>query len=89
MDAKMSQNTKYEVLEKLRWRYATAGPEHRRKLIDQAVELMGYHRKSAIRALRGRKPSIVQKPGAKGVTGRAAALWAAFGQHDARVGSGL
>jgi hypothetical protein len=70
MDAKMSQNTKYEVLEKLRWRYATAGPEHRRKLIDQAVEVMGYHRKSAIRALRGRKPSIVPKPGSKGVIGR-------------------
>ena len=70
MDAKMSQNTKYEVLEKLRWRYATAGPEHRRKLIDQAVEVMGYHRKSAIRALRGRKPSIVTKPGSKGMIGR-------------------
>lgn len=48
----MSQNTKKEVLEKLRRRYAAAGLEHRRKLIDQAVELMGYHRKSAIRALR-------------------------------------
>jgi len=44
MDATMIQNTKRELLEKLRWRYATAGLEHRRKLIDQAVELMGYHR---------------------------------------------
>jgi len=52
----MSQNTKLEVLEKLRWRYAAAGPEHRRKLIDQVVELMGYHRKSALRALRAKGP---------------------------------
>ncbi len=51
----MSQNTKLEVMEKLRRRYVSAGPEHRRKLIDQAVELMGYHRKSAIRALRSRR----------------------------------
>lgn len=56
----MSQNTKLEVLEKLRWRYGTAGPEHRRKLLDQAVELMGYHRKSAIRALRAKGPPSKQ-----------------------------
>src|SRR5277367_4991469 len=52
MDANMSQNTKIEVLEKLRWRYASAGLEHKRKLLDEAVQLLGYHRKSAIRALR-------------------------------------
>ena len=40
----MSQNTKREVLEKLRRRYAGAGLEHRLKLLDEAVELMGYHR---------------------------------------------
>lgn len=55
MDAKMSQNTKLEVMKKLRWRYVTAGLEYRKKLIDQAVELMGYHRKSAIRVLSGKK----------------------------------
>jgi hypothetical protein len=64
MDAKMSQNTKQEVLAKLRWRYTNAGLEHRGKLIDQAVELMGYHRKSAIRALRReRVPVRKTKPG--------------------------
>ena len=41
-----------EVLEKLRQRYRNAGREHKRKLIDQAVQLLGYHRKAAIRALR-------------------------------------
>lgn len=47
----MSQQTRTEVLIKLRRRYATAGAEHKRKLLDQAQELLGYHRKSAIRAL--------------------------------------
>jgi hypothetical protein len=60
MDANMSQNTKKEVLEKLRWRYGRAGLEHRKKLIDQAVELMGYHRKSAIRALRKRSAPVLK-----------------------------
>jgi hypothetical protein len=69
MDANMSQNTKQEVLTKLRWRYVTAGMEYRSKLIDQAVELMGYHRKSAIRALRP-KGRAVKKPKARGVMGR-------------------
>ena len=48
----MSKETKREVLVRLRRRYATAGPEHKAKLLDQAVELLGYHRKSAVRALR-------------------------------------
>lgn len=47
----MSQNTRKEVLERLRRRYRTAGLEHKHKLLDQAEELLGYHRKSAIRAL--------------------------------------
>jgi len=38
-------------LTKLRRRYGNAGAEHKRKLLDQAQELLGYHRKSAIRAL--------------------------------------
>lgn len=47
----MSQTTRKEVLNKLRRRYRNAGPEHKRKLLDQAQELLGYHRKSAVRAL--------------------------------------
>ncbi len=65
----MSQNTKQEVLKKLRWRYATAGLEHRRKLIDQAVELMGYHRKSAIRALRSKR-RVAKRRKVKAMIGR-------------------
>ena len=54
MDKDMNQTTRKQVLEKLRRRYETAGTEHKRKLIDQAVQLLGYHRKAAIRALRRR-----------------------------------
>jgi hypothetical protein len=51
MDATMSQKTRNEVLEKMCRRYENGGPEHRKKLIDEAVELFGYHRKAAIRRL--------------------------------------
>src|SRR5256714_2460457 len=51
MDKTMSQRTRTEVLNKLRGRYKSAGAEHKGKLLDQAQELLGYHRKSAIRAL--------------------------------------
>ncbi|MFM8419302.1 MAG: hypothetical protein ACKOEQ_04160 [Verrucomicrobiota bacterium] len=51
MDTSMGSGTRQEVLAKLRRRYQGAGRPHRKKLIDQAVELLGYHRKSAIRAL--------------------------------------
>ena len=47
----MSTETKEQILIRLRRRYATAGMEHKSKLLDQAVELLGYHRKAAIRAL--------------------------------------
>ena len=50
----MNQSTRMQVLEKLRRRYENAGAEYKRKLIDQAVQLLGYHRKAAIRALRKR-----------------------------------
>lgn len=51
MDHTMSQTTRKEVLNKLRRRYRNAGAEHKRKLLNQVQELLGYHRKSAIRAL--------------------------------------
>lgn len=56
----MSQPTRTEVLKKLRRRYESAGAEHKRKLLDQAQELLGYHRKSAIRAMRA--PEVVRGP---------------------------
>ena len=50
----MKPTTRNEVKQKLRRRYQNAGAEHKRKLLDQAQELLGYHRKAAIRALRAR-----------------------------------
>jgi hypothetical protein len=52
MDQTMSQTARKEILTKLRRRYRNAGGEHKRKLLDQAQDLLGYHRKAAIRALR-------------------------------------
>jgi hypothetical protein len=66
MDKTMSKRTRIEVLQKLRRRYETAGAEHKRKLLDQAQELLGYHRKAAIRALR---QSAVER-GPRIITGR-------------------
>jgi hypothetical protein len=63
MDAIMSQQTKKEILEKLRTRYGKAGKIHRVKLIDQAVELTGYHRKSAIRSLNWEPALSLGMPG--------------------------
>ena len=60
MDKTMSQQTREEVLAKLRQRYKTAGKEHKQKLLTRAQELLGYHRKSAIRALRA--PQIERTP---------------------------
>jgi hypothetical protein len=66
MDKTMSQPTRKEVLEKLRRRYESAGLEHKSKLLDQAQELLGYHRKAAIRALKAR----VVARGPRIITGR-------------------
>lgn len=61
MHNEMSQKTKQEVMERLRRYYAKAGSEYKSQLIDQAIKLLGYHRKAAIRAL-NRKPVPVRTP---------------------------
>jgi hypothetical protein len=63
----MSKETKEQLLARLRRRYATAGPIFKSKLLDQAIELLGYHRKAAIRALRARPG---KSPGPRPVLGR-------------------
>jgi hypothetical protein len=55
MHLKMSQITRKEVLERKRARYERAGKEHKGKILDEMIELFGYHRKAAIRALQKRK----------------------------------
>lgn len=56
----MSQATREQVLGKMRRRYASAGLVHKKKLLQQAQDLLGYHRKSAIRALRAE--AVVRGP---------------------------
>ncbi len=62
----MSQKSRNEVLTKMRRRYRTAGMAYKKKLLDQAQELFGYHRKAAIRALRA--PEVESGP--RIITGR-------------------
>jgi hypothetical protein len=64
MNAQMSQITRQEVLEKRRERYARAGKKHKSKILDELVELFGYHRKAALRALRPK--TTVAAPFARG-----------------------
>src|SRR5436190_4693712 len=66
MDKTMGQQTRTELLSKMRRRYLRAGAEYKGKLLDQAQELLGYHRKAAIRALRA--PEL--EPGPRIITGR-------------------
>lgn len=66
MDKTMSQKSRNEVLTKMRRRYRTAGLAYKTKLLDQAQELFGYHRKAAIRALRAREV----ESGPRIITGR-------------------
>lgn len=60
MDKMMSQKARKEVMRKMKQRYLRAGKALKKKLLDQAQELFGYHRKAAIRALRApeRVPSL-------------------------------
>lgn len=66
MNIKMSQITRQEVLAAQRDRYARAGKEHKTKIINELVELFGYHRKAAIRALQLRPviaaPFVLGRP---------------------------
>ncbi len=66
----MSQKTRQEVLIRMRRSYAKAGIKFKAQLLDQAVALLGYHRKAAIRALRAgpvragvlKAPAVMGRP---------------------------
>jgi hypothetical protein len=66
MHPNMSQITRQEVLVQKRDRYARAGKEHKTKILNELVELFGYHRKAAIRALQVREvmaaPFVLGRP---------------------------
>jgi hypothetical protein len=56
MNTQMSQNTRQEVLLQMRRRYLRAGRNYKSQLVTEMVELFGYHRKAALRALRPKVP---------------------------------
>jgi hypothetical protein len=47
----LSQITRKEILTKMQVRYRRAGLEYKSKMLDEVVELFGYYRKAAVRAL--------------------------------------
>lgn len=57
MNNQMSQISRQEVLALKRERYFRAGKEQKTKIINEVIELFGYHPKAAIRPLR-RRPSM-------------------------------
>ncbi|MBC8244102.1 MAG: hypothetical protein H8E20_06895 [Verrucomicrobia bacterium] len=65
MNTDMSQKSRQELLIQMRRRYLRAGRTYKARLLDQLVELFGYHRKAAVRALRP-KPPPARAPFARG-----------------------
>lgn len=61
MSSKMSQNTRREVILKMRERYGRRGREGRSRLLDELCELCGYGRKHAIKLLGGKLPVAGEK----------------------------
>jgi hypothetical protein len=61
----MGQNTRLEVLTQMRRRYLRAGRHYKSQRVTELVELFGYHRKAALRALRP-KPVRARVPFVRG-----------------------
>ena len=65
MNTQMSPKTRQEVLMEMRRRYVRAGRRYKAQLLNELVQLFGYHRKAAVRALQP-KPAAVAAPFARG-----------------------
>ena len=53
MGKRLSMSTRQELISVVRERYAQATGVERRRILDEFVSVTGYHRKHAIRLLRG------------------------------------
>lgn len=58
MTRKVSMATRKELIEAVRERYRGAPTVDKTKILDEFIELTGYHRKHAIRLLAGKAPSV-------------------------------
>lgn len=70
MDAKMSQHSKQELVQRLQPRYLKADRKEKTRILDEFVAVTGMHRKAAIRRLRQQnKPSKESRGRQKRYTG--------------------
>lgn len=72
--SEMSQNSKNEYVEKMRWRYRNRGREGKSKLLDELVEVCGLSRKHAIKVMNrplGSTANRTETRGRKAVYGEA------------------
>jgi len=64
----MSQRSKREMIATIHPRYLKANKVGKKQILDEFVEITGYHRKYAIRVLKhGPKPKGLKKPGRRKV----------------------
>lgn len=61
----MSLQTRREYLEKIRGRYGRAGRKHKSRILEEFCANCGYHRKHAVRLLRGLVTRTLERPGPK------------------------
>lgn len=69
--SEMSQNSKREYLEKMKWRYERRGREGRSVLLDELCEVCGYSRKHAIKLMNGSLAKNSKPRGRRAVYGAA------------------
>jgi hypothetical protein len=62
MGTKISKQTRRELLETLRERYRNASKIDKTKILDEFIDLAGWHRKYAIRLLTGVDPVMPKEP---------------------------
>ena len=74
---KVSMATRAELILAIRGRYASAGRPEKAKILDEFVALTGFHRKHAMRLLRGAMSRRRPMPGrgAGYMATRCAPLW--------------
>jgi hypothetical protein len=58
----LSLASRRELIQAIAERYRSASRADKEKILDEFVEVTGFHRKHAIRALRRKAPEVLSKP---------------------------